>query len=134
MESCARCGATDPLCMYGLMSHWFAAPAGLTLDGGYFYLCPRCFNETIAPGLEELLDKLREHLPSPAPPPPPTTRGAGPMRSGVAPPARSAARPSEASEAAPAPAPTEPPETDGRREKKTGPAPEPGAAAGSPPA
>ncbi len=74
MERCTRCGATDPLRMFGLMSHWFASPAGLALEGGYFYLCPRCFDETIAPGLDEILDKLREHLPAP-----PTTAAAGYM-------------------------------------------------------
>ncbi len=72
--------------MYGLMSHWFAPPAGLALEGGYFYLCPRCFEETIAPDLEGILDKLREHLPAP-----PSTPHAGFMHApgdGQAPPPR----------------------------------------------
>lgn len=51
--------------MIGLMSRWFAAPAGLPLEGGYFYLCPNCFQELIEPHLEELLDLLREHQPAP---------------------------------------------------------------------
>ena len=53
--------------MIGLMSRWFAAPAGLALVGGYFYLCPSCFEELIQPHQDELLDVLREHHPAPRP-------------------------------------------------------------------
>ncbi len=69
MEPCARCGVVDPHLMFGLMSRWFALPAGLQLEGGYFYLCPRCFDATIAPDLEDILDRLREHHPAPGSPP-----------------------------------------------------------------
>ncbi len=113
MESCNRCGATDPLRMYGLMSHWFAPHAGLALEGGYFYLCPRCFDETIAPDLDAILDKLREHLPAP-----PTTPHAGFMHApgdGQAPPPR--ARP-------------QPPAGDQASSAANGPAPEPDSSAG----
>ncbi len=76
MEPCARCGVVDPHLMFGLMSLWFASPAGLAIEGGYFYLCPPCFDATIAPDLENILDRLREHHPAPgaaeaAPPPAP---------------------------------------------------------------
>ena len=113
MEPCNRCGAVDPLCMYGLMSHWFASSAGLALEGGYFYLCPRCFDATIAPDLEAILDKLREHLPAP-----PTTPHAGFMHTpgdGQAPPPR--ARPRESGDGRP-------------RNAETGPTPEPDASSG----
>jgi hypothetical protein len=74
MEACARCGVVDPHLMFGLMSRWFALPAGLELEGGYFYLCPRCFDATIAPDLEDILDRLREHHPAPGPAPSPEHR------------------------------------------------------------
>lgn len=60
MPACNRCGFTDRFRMIGLMSRWFAAPAGLALEGGYFYLCPACFDEIIQPRWELILDGLLE--------------------------------------------------------------------------
>src|SRR5512135_2908222 len=60
MPACNRCGFTDRFRMIGLMSRWFAAPAGLALESGYFYLCPACFDEIIQPRWELILDGLLE--------------------------------------------------------------------------
>jgi len=73
MEPCARCGVVDPHLMFGLMSRWFGLPAGLAIEGGYFYLCPRCFDTTIAPDLDDILDRLREHHPAPGTAEPPAS-------------------------------------------------------------
>ncbi|HSJ24720.1 MAG TPA: hypothetical protein VK929_08645 [Longimicrobiales bacterium] len=29
--------------MIALMARWYAPAAGVDCDGGYFYLCPRCY-------------------------------------------------------------------------------------------
>ncbi len=61
MEPCTRCGAIDRHRMIALMSRWFAAHAGLALEGGYFYLCPACYDERIEPEYEAILRAIQEH-------------------------------------------------------------------------
>jgi len=61
MEPCTRCGATDEHRMIALMSRWFAVHAGLALEQGYFYLCPACYDQRIAPGFEAIVALIREH-------------------------------------------------------------------------
>jgi hypothetical protein len=44
MKPCRRCGRTNRRRMIALMSAWYAAQAGVFSEGGYFYLCPRCYH------------------------------------------------------------------------------------------
>lgn len=44
MQPCRRCGYTHRRRMIALMARWYALPAGVDCDGGYFYLCPRCYH------------------------------------------------------------------------------------------
>jgi hypothetical protein len=39
--------------MVALMARWYAGPAGVPCEGGYFYLCPRCYDRLILPGEEQ---------------------------------------------------------------------------------
>lgn len=45
------------------MTLWFGPPAGLLAEGGYFYLCPSCYQAYITPHIEEILHRLTEHHP-----------------------------------------------------------------------
>jgi hypothetical protein len=58
MRPCRRCGRTDPHRMFALMTLWFARFADLPLHGGYFYLCPQCYEERIAPHLAPVVESL----------------------------------------------------------------------------
>lgn len=44
--------------MIGLMTLWFGPFAELEPAHGYFHLCPACFDETIAPEMDELQSNL----------------------------------------------------------------------------
>jgi len=61
MEPCTRCGGRDEHRMIALMSRWFAVHAGVALEGGYFYLCPACYDERIAPEYPAILTAIQEH-------------------------------------------------------------------------
>jgi hypothetical protein len=63
MRPCARCGRTDERRMHALMTLWFGRFAELPLQGGYFYLCPRCYQQFIAPHLPPILRQLQEDDP-----------------------------------------------------------------------
>jgi hypothetical protein len=52
MRPCQRCGHTDQHRMFALMTLWYGAFAGVPLHGGYFYLCPACYEQCIVPHLE----------------------------------------------------------------------------------
>jgi hypothetical protein len=71
MKPCRRCGRTDPRRMIALMTLWFGRFAGLDSAAGYFYLCPRCYDECVAPHFAPVVEKLvelhREDDPTPAP-------------------------------------------------------------------
>ncbi|HEX9108028.1 MAG TPA: hypothetical protein VF832_12385, partial [Longimicrobiales bacterium] len=43
------------------MSRWFAAHAGLQLEGGYFYLCPACYQEKIEGEFEAITERIRAY-------------------------------------------------------------------------
>lgn len=49
MRPCNRCGRTDQYRMFALMTFWYGALADLPPEGGYFYLCPACYNTCIPP-------------------------------------------------------------------------------------
>jgi hypothetical protein len=49
--------------MIALMALWFGRHAGLPADGGYFYLCPSCYERQIEPHLEDVVDRLVEQHP-----------------------------------------------------------------------
>lgn len=90
MPPCTRCGQTDRFRMIGLMSRWFALPAGLPLEGGYFYLCPACFDELIQPHWEQIVDGLLErqrpaHMPVRATEGQPESAAASPTLDSAAP-------------------------------------------------
>lgn len=66
------------------MRLWYGRFAELEPDGGYFYLCPRCYERLIEPHAGEIIQRLVEqhpflrrgeaahyHAESPATPPPP---------------------------------------------------------------
>jgi hypothetical protein len=64
--------------MIALMGLWFGQYAGLRPDaGGYFYLCPACYQHCIAPHSAEVMQRLTEAHPArnpasrPLEPPPP---------------------------------------------------------------
>jgi hypothetical protein len=62
MKPCRQCGTTDPRRMIALMTLWFGRFAGVDPDGGYFYLCPSCYEHCIAPHFAPVVDKLaRRH-------------------------------------------------------------------------
>lgn len=63
LRPCARCGYTHPRRMIALMRLWFARWAELPADGGYFYLCPRCYEALIEPHAEEIIQRLVEQHP-----------------------------------------------------------------------
>jgi hypothetical protein len=46
--------------MIALMTLWFGRFADVTLDGGYFYLCPACYGECIAPHFAPVVETLIE--------------------------------------------------------------------------
>jgi hypothetical protein len=49
--------------MIALMGLWYARYAQLPADGGYFYLCPRCYERLIEPWSEEIVQRLVEQHP-----------------------------------------------------------------------
>lgn len=50
--------------MHGLMTLWFGPLAELEADLGYFYLCPACHDELIAPELERIQNRILELHPA----------------------------------------------------------------------
>jgi hypothetical protein len=60
LPECTRCGNTDPRRMVGLMTLWFGPFVGLRSTTGYFYLCPPCYEEHIAPHLDEAQGRLAD--------------------------------------------------------------------------
>lgn len=52
--------------MIGLMTLWFGPFVDLEPAHGYFHLCPTCFDETIAPELDELQASLARLNPAAA--------------------------------------------------------------------
>ena len=66
LPSCKRCGKRDPQRMYGLMSLWFGPLVELEADLGYFYLCPACHDEFVAPELERIHNHILELHPAAA--------------------------------------------------------------------
>ncbi len=50
--------------MLGLLSVWFGPLAGLSEEPGYFYLCPACHDELIAPHEQAIHERLRRSHPS----------------------------------------------------------------------
>jgi hypothetical protein len=62
MRPCSRCGRTDPARMIALMALWFARFTDLPNHGGYFYLCPACYDQCIAPHFAPVVEHLvRQH-------------------------------------------------------------------------
>ena len=63
--------------MIALMSLWFGQYAGLRPEGGYFYLCPACYQHCIEPHAAEVMQRLTDAHPArnatsrPLEPPPP---------------------------------------------------------------
>jgi hypothetical protein len=53
MQPCRRCGFRHPRRMVALMARWYAVPAGVPCEGGYFYLCPRCYDRLVLAGEEQ---------------------------------------------------------------------------------
>jgi hypothetical protein len=78
MRPCRRCGRTDPHRMFALMTLWFGRLADLPLHGGYFYLCPACYEQLIAPHLapvvESLVARQRDDADEPGTADPPANR------------------------------------------------------------
>lgn len=71
MRPCQRCGHTDQHRMFALMTLWYGVFAGVPLHGGYFYLCPTCYEQCIVPQLEsDPADTAREDPASPNEQPP----------------------------------------------------------------
>lgn len=66
LPCCQRCGKTDPTKMFGLMTLWFGPLVDLHADLGYFYLCPACHKECIAPELERIQNRILELHPAAA--------------------------------------------------------------------
>jgi hypothetical protein len=46
--------------MIGLMTLWFGRFLELPLEGGYFYLCPACYDAVVAPHLEDVRQQVLE--------------------------------------------------------------------------
>jgi hypothetical protein len=44
--------------MIALMSLWFGRFADVAPDGGYFYLCPSCYEDCVAPHFAPVVDRL----------------------------------------------------------------------------
>jgi hypothetical protein len=44
--------------MIALMTLWFGRFADIALDGGYFYLCPDCYRECVAPHFAPVVETL----------------------------------------------------------------------------
>ena len=59
LPPCRRCGAADHERMHALMARWFSAIVALPIDGGYFYLCPSCYDTCVAPRIDELFGHPR---------------------------------------------------------------------------
>lgn len=70
LPPCRRCGAVDPRRMHALMALWFSQLTALPVDSGYFYLCPRCYDDLVAPHLAELFRRGPLHVVRPDPSPP----------------------------------------------------------------
>jgi hypothetical protein len=49
--------------MIALMSLWFGHYAGLRAEPGYFYLCPACYQNCIAPHASDIMHRLTENHP-----------------------------------------------------------------------
>lgn len=60
---CLRCGRTDARRMIGLMTLWFSRFLEEPADGGYFYLCPACYDEVVAPHLGDVRRRVSAVLP-----------------------------------------------------------------------
>jgi hypothetical protein len=63
MRPCRRCGYTNPRRMIALMSLWFGHYAGQRPEPGYFYLCPACYQNCIAPHASDIMHRLTESHP-----------------------------------------------------------------------
>ena len=50
--------------MHALMSLWFGPLVELESDLGYFYLCPDCHDQVIAPELERIQNRILELHPA----------------------------------------------------------------------
>jgi hypothetical protein len=50
--------------MFALMTLWFGQYAGIAPEGGYFYLCPSCYQRFISPHAREIAHRLAEHHPT----------------------------------------------------------------------
>ena len=56
MRPCRACGRTDMRRMYALMALWFGTLLEHHVEGGYFYLCPTCYDTLIVPHLQKARD------------------------------------------------------------------------------
>lgn len=63
LPACDNCGEVDSRKMIGLMTVFFGPLLELPQQPGYFYVCPRCYDELILPHLEEIRALLRKHHP-----------------------------------------------------------------------
>lgn len=65
--------------MFALMTLWYGAFAGVPLHGGYFYLCPACYEQCIVPHLETHPEAAAEEPPHPDEQTAPGPDGEGPV-------------------------------------------------------
>jgi hypothetical protein len=64
LPPCRVCGRIDRHRMIALMTQWFGRYAGMPPAGGYFYLCPSCHDQLVAPHFEEIRHKLLSEHPT----------------------------------------------------------------------
>lgn len=64
LPACDNCGNVDSRRMIGLMTVFFGPLLELPEQPGYFYVCPRCYDQLIVPHLDDVRALLRKHHPA----------------------------------------------------------------------